>query len=125
MSNVSTVTAQPASLVDAVFATLKGTITVADSGGNATIEGFNYGLTTGYGSVASASGSFAVGAFSQLITGLAANTTYHYQAFATGPTGTGVSADATFATGYKKPNQTGTDLFEVSMPGSDLYEVRV
>lgn len=125
MANIPTVTVQPALSVGATGATLNGTITLADSAGNATVQGFNWGLTSAYGNVASAAGSFAAGAFSQLLSGLAANTTYHYQAFATGPTGTGVSADATFKTGYKTPNQSGTDLFEVRTPGSDLYEVRV
>jgi hypothetical protein len=98
MANSPTVTVQAATLVDGVVATLNGNITVADSGGNATVRGFNYGLTTGYGSVASESGSFGVGAFSQLLSGLGLSTTYHYQAFAVGPTGTAVSADATFTT---------------------------
>lgn len=125
MPNIPTVTVQAASAIGATGATLNGTITVADSGGNATVRGFNYGLTTGYGKVASATGSFAAGVFSQALTGLAAGKTYHYQSFATGPTGNGVSADATFTTPYKTPNQSGTDLIEVRMPGSDLYEVRV
>lgn len=98
MANSPTVTAQAATLIDGVVATLNGNITVADSGGNASVRGFNYGLTSAYGSVASESGSFGVGAFSRLIRGLMLNTTYHYQAFATGPTGTGVSADGTFTT---------------------------
>ena len=98
MANVPTVTAQAASLVDGTVATLNGTITLADSGGNATELGFNYGLTSAYGNVAAENGSFGVGAFSQQLSGLGLNTTYHYQAFAVGPTGTAVSADATFTT---------------------------
>ena len=81
-----------------VVATLNGAIATPDSAGNATVVGFNYGLTTSYGNTASVAGSFAAGAFALLISGLQLNTTYHYQAFAVGPTGTGVSADGTFTT---------------------------
>ncbi len=98
MATSAVVTVAAPTLVDGVVATLNAAIATPDSAGNATIVGFNYGLTSGYGSVASATGSFAPGAFSQVLSGLAPSTTYHYQAFATGPSGTGVSADQTFKT---------------------------
>jgi hypothetical protein len=62
----------------------------------ATAEGFNYGSSTVYGFIASTTGSFATGTFSQNISGLLPNTTYHFQAFATNSAGTGTSTDATF-----------------------------
>jgi hypothetical protein len=76
--------------------TLNSSIVTLGPGGNATIQGFNWGLTTAYGNVASASGSFGTGAFSQSLTGLTAGTTYHYQAFSTSPDGTTVTGDFTF-----------------------------
>lgn len=74
--------------------------TIGDTGGlNATVEGFHWGLTSGYGNTASSSGSFGTGAFSQTLTGLVQGTTYHYQAFATNSVGTTVSSDQTFTAG--------------------------
>ena len=90
-----TVTAQAATNIATTSATLNGTIT-ATGGANATVEGFNWGLTAGYGQVASTIGSFGTGAFANVITGLSPGQTYHYQAFATNSGGTGVSGDNTF-----------------------------
>jgi streptogramin lyase len=62
---------------------------------------FEYGTTSAYGgfttSVDAGSGSTDI-AMSAKLTGLEPNTTYHYRALATNPTGTSVGADATFAT---------------------------
>ena len=79
-------------------ATLNGSIT-SSLGANATVRGFNWGLTSGYGTTTVESGSFSTGSFTASISGLACNTTYHYQAYATNPGGTGTSSpDATFTT---------------------------
>src|SRR5258706_1829582 len=95
-SPIPTVSAQPITNLNANSVTLNGSISVAGTGGNASVEGFNWGTTVAYGNVASASGSFGVGAFSQNIIGLNPGQTYHYQAFATNPSGTSTTADQTF-----------------------------
>ena len=79
-----TVTVQSASSVATSFATLNGNLT-ATGAPSSTIEGFNYGTSTNYGLVVSSTnaGGFTLGSFSYAIIGLAPNTTYHYQAYAT------------------------------------------
>lgn len=106
-TNIPTLTAQAATFIT----TLNGTITSENSGGNSTVEGFQYGLTTAYGSQVQASGSFTTGAFSQGITGLAGGITYHFRSFAINPGGTGYSADATFTTGTQTKSGTGEVLY--------------
>lgn len=86
-----------ASSIDQTTVTLNGNIT-ATGGANATIRGFNYGLTSSYTSTVSTSGSYGTGAYSQNLTGLTCGTLYHYRAFATGPGGTTNTADQTFTT---------------------------
>ncbi len=78
-------------------ATLIGSITWT-GGENPEIAGFNYGLTTSYGSQAIVTGDFGLGSFSAGISGLAPGILYHFQAWATNSGGTGLSADATFTT---------------------------
>ena len=77
--------------------TLDGNITNT-GGSNPTVEGINYGLTTGYGSVASTTGMFSTGAYTENIGGLTCNTTYNYQAFATNSIGTATGTNAIFTT---------------------------
>ena len=103
-----TVTIQAAVPLTYSSEALNGSITVAGVG-PATVQGFNVGLTTSYGTVVSQTGSFSPGAFGLTVTGLVENTLYHVQAFATNADGTGVSADATFTT-VKNPktNYSGT-----------------
>jgi Carbohydrate esterase, sialic acid-specific acetylesterase len=92
-----TVTVQAATAIGNATATLNGTITV-DGNSPSTVRGFNYGLTTSYGSTVSSTGTFGVGAFNQNASGLTPNTTYHYQAYATNATGTAKSGDQAFTT---------------------------
>lgn len=99
-----TVTAQAATLGYS-SETLNGNITVAGVGA-ASARGFNVGLTTGYGTDFSESGTFSTGAFSLPLTGLAEFTTYHFRSFATNADGTGVSADSTFKTVKHQGNGT-------------------
>ncbi len=75
--------------------TLNGQIT-DNKGDNSTVRGFQYGLTTSYGTTTLENGSFAVGTFLTNLTGLVANTTYHYRSYATNSLGTSYSDDATF-----------------------------
>jgi YVTN family beta-propeller protein len=99
-SNVvaTTLTAQSASSIGQTTATLNGTVT-STGGATVTTRGFNYGLTTGYGTVASESGSFSTGVYTQSLTGLTCGTLYNYQAFGTNASLlTGNSSNATFTT---------------------------
>ena len=78
-------------------ATLNGNLT-ATGGVNAITRGFNYGLTTSYGTTTTETGSFNTGAFSKNITGLTCGKTYHYQSYASNPFHTGYGDDMTFNT---------------------------
>ena len=112
LSNAPTVTEQAVSLVTSSSATLNGNITNLNSGGNATVYGFNYGLTTAYGStIQSSVGSYGTGAFSLNVTGLAGGVTYHCAAFATTPGGNGFSSDVSFATSATSPANKGVVLY--------------
>ncbi|WP_435751514.1 beta strand repeat-containing protein [Thauera sp. AutoDN2] len=95
-----TVTTGGATSITASGATLGGTVS---SGGASTTVTFDYGLTTGYGSSASASQSpLPAGAsnssVSAAISSLSCGTTYHFRATATNSAGTTNGSDATFAT---------------------------
>ncbi len=118
--SVPTVTAQAASSITASGATLNGTIT-ATGGANATVRGFNYGLTASYGSTTTASGSFGTGAFTASVSGLTCNTVYHYQTYATNTAGTGTSSDATFTTGScSAPTVTAQAASSITATGATL-----
>ncbi|MEI6660322.1 MAG: peptidoglycan-binding protein [bacterium] len=92
-----TLTLQAASSITQTGATLNATVTVT-GGINPTIEGFEYGLSTSYGTTASLTGSFSVGAYTQSVSSLVCNITYHYRAFATNIIGTTHSSDDVFTT---------------------------
>lgn len=95
-----TVTTNAASALSVSGATLNGTVS---SNGTSTAVTFDYGLTTSYGSTATATASplaaGAVGAaVSVAVTGLTCSTTYHYRAKGVNLGGTTLGADATFTT---------------------------
>ena len=95
-----TVTTGAASAISATGATLNGTVS---SNGASTAVTFQYGLTTGYGSTATAAQSpLAAGAtaapVSVVIAGLTCNTLYHFRAVGASGAGTTNGADATFTT---------------------------
>ncbi len=95
---VPAVTTEAATSVGTDSATLNGTIT--DTGGeNCDIRGFDYGLTTDYGSEVTESGSFETGSFSQVLSGLSPETTYYYRAKAHNSAGWSYGADMEFTTG--------------------------
>lgn len=94
------VTTGSATSITASGATLGGTVS---SGGASTTVTFEYGLTTGYGSSASASQSpLSAGAsnssVSAAISSLSCGTTYHFRATASSSAGTTNGSDTTFAT---------------------------
>lgn len=77
--------------------TLNGSIS-SNNNSSSTDRGFNWGTTSSYGNVASTTGLFSAGSFSQNLSGLTCGTTYHYQAFATNYIGTATTSDSTFTT---------------------------
>lgn len=106
------VTQQSASSVSTSSVTLNGTI-VSNNNGTSTVRGFEYGLTTSYGSIASTTGTYGTGSYSQVVTGLTPNTLYHYRAYATNGAGTGTSTDGTFTTSVV-PDTTAPAISSVS-----------
>jgi len=102
LSNLSQIyapslTTSPATNTERSTTTLNGEIT-ATGGSNPTIRGFNYGLTTSYGTNTTESGTFSTGTYTSNITNLDCNTTYHYRAYATNSVGTSYGSDSTFTT---------------------------
>jgi len=86
----------PASGVTTNGATLNGTIT---TGGFDTLAWFQYGVTTNYGNYTATNTLAATNAplaISSLLTGLAPDTTYHYQLVGSNSAGTNAGADLTF-----------------------------
>jgi hypothetical protein len=88
-----------AASITATGATLNGTVTANNASTTVT---FQYGLTTTYGTTATATPSPVTGtantAVSAAITGLTANTLYHFRVVAVNATGTTNGLDATFTT---------------------------
>jgi len=100
LPNAPTVVTGSASSIAQTTATLNATVN--PNGGNVTECEFEYGTSTSYGSTASCSslpgsGTSAV-AVSAPLTGLTANTTYHFRTSTTNAGGTSKGSDATFTT---------------------------
>ncbi|MEI7663911.1 MAG: hypothetical protein WCK34_17015, partial [Bacteroidota bacterium] len=95
--------------IGANIATLNGTV---NANTLSTAASFEYGLTTGYGSVATATPATATGYIitniSASITGLAPATTYHFRAKGVNTSGTAYGTDLTFSTGCPIPSAAGT-----------------
>ena len=92
-----TITTDSATGITDTTATVSGIMT-ADGGAPSSVEGFNYGTSMAYDTTTLNSGSFTVGPFSAMLTGLLCATEYHFQAYATNPQGTGMGGDMTFTT---------------------------
>ncbi len=102
-----TVTTSAASSITTTTATLNGNIT-ATGGANATVQGFNYGLSTSYTATTTDSGSFSTGTYSLGIESLTCGTTYHFRAFATNTAGTSYGSDETLTTSACAQSSTPT-----------------
>ncbi len=112
LPNAPTVVTEPASGVAQTSATLNGSVN--PNGGEVSECKLEYGTSTSYGASAPCtpspgSGSSAV-AVSASITGLTANTTYHFRVVATNAGGTSFGADASLKTSAESAdgcNRTG------------------
>jgi hypothetical protein len=89
-------TTNSATFITSTSATLNGAVTNIGST-NPTIEGFEYGTTTTYGSNVNTTGSFNVGAYTGNVS-LQCGTTYHFRAYATDSVGTQYGTDQSFTT---------------------------
>jgi len=90
------VTTEPASAITDSAAQLNGTV---DPNGSDADVRFEWGLTTGYGNLTPVVDiGVAPTAFSALINGLIAATTYHFRALAAGPGGNAIGDDLQFTT---------------------------
>ena len=98
-SDAATVTTSAAAPVAANTATLNGTV---NANGYSTVVTFQYGTTTAYGSTATALQSPVTGsaptAVTAAITGLLANTLYHFRVVGVNTGGTSNGTDLTFTT---------------------------
>jgi IPT/TIG domain len=124
-----TVVTSPASAVSQTAATLNGTVN--PNGGAISSCEFKWGATTNYGNTTACTQTVGSGtspvAVSADLTGLSANTTYHYLILATNPGGTSDGTDQTFTTqpsstvsgsgtGQAVTTQSGPPTLSVSPP---------
>jgi len=111
----STVTTNQATAVEATAAIPNGTL--EDDGGEACDCGFEWGETIAYGNITPTQSRTTGQTFSQIISGLDPNKTYHFKAFATNIAGTSHGADRTFTTLVAiptVPTDEATDVKETS-----------
>lgn len=105
-----TTTTGAASLVASTTATLAGTV---NANSLSTTVSFEYGLTTSYGSTASATPSLVTGtsatSVSANLTGLTPSTTYHFRVKAVSTGGTSYGSDGSFTTSAAPTTVTDYD----------------
>jgi hypothetical protein len=109
-------------------AIVAGNIT-ATGGDNATVRGFEYDTDGGapYALDVHTDGDYDVGTFSNTLTGLSANTTYYYRAYATNPAGTAYGAEqslttlAEYQTGRSNWIQAANNQHRQSVYAAGLY----
>ena len=101
-SSDPSVTSGSASEVTSSSATLNGTLD--DLGGESSVEVyFEWGTTTGYGNTTSARTLSATGSFSDSISGLTADQTYHFRAAVTNGVDTWYGSDQSFTATSSEP----------------------
>ncbi len=108
-----TVNTGTATAVGQDIATLNGTV---NPNGAATDYSFEYGTTTAYGNSTaptSAGAGTSLVAASASISGLAANTTYHYRLVANNASGTSLGADQSFTTTGSTPGSPTVALWHM------------
>ncbi len=106
-------------------ATLNGAVQLKNGPGFEVSEcKFEYGTTTSYGSSATCSSlpgsGFGLFQVSASLTGLTANTTYHYRIVATEPSSTGYGSDATFKTLPNPPVVTTSAASSIAQSTASL-----
>lgn len=110
INDVPVVTSQAASALGTNMATLNGTV-VYDRGLTLIERGFVYSTVNGFNPALSGVkviDGTGLGSFSEAITPLAANATYHYVAYATNSAGTAYGAQQSFSTATVSCGATGT-----------------
>jgi hypothetical protein len=117
-----TATTVAASNVLAVTATLNGTVTAGDL---STVVTFEYGLTTSYGSTATATQSPVTGTSSVNVSVAASNLTpggitYHFRVKAVNALGTVYGSDMTFTTTGENPLVLTSDASDVTSTAATL-----
>ncbi|GAJ10244.1 unnamed protein product, partial [marine sediment metagenome] len=115
---IPTVTTDPATALPAIGATLNGTLN--QDGGEACACGFEWGLSTGYGTTTPSQSKTIGETFSQVIGGLIPNTTYHFRAFATNSAGMAYGNDRTFFTSY----WYHLNIRSINLPYEDLDKTK-
>jgi LPXTG-site transpeptidase (sortase) family protein len=117
-----TVTTNAASGVTTTGATLNGTVNANNA---STAVTFEYGLTTGYGTIVTAAespltGTAATGVTYTTIGGLIPNTLYHFRVVGGSVGGTTNGSDLTFTTGLSAPTVTTNAATLVTVAGATL-----
>jgi len=93
---------------------------LVNGGGGACDCGFEWGETIAYGNTTPTQSKSTGQAFSQVISGLSPDTTYHFRAIGTNAAGTGYGSDLTLLTG---PSGTPNYWYHLNVKGIDLpYE---
>jgi phosphodiesterase/alkaline phosphatase D-like protein len=124
----TTAAAPPTAVTDAATAvttsgaTLNGTV---NAGNDTATVTFEYGLTASYGSAVTAVQSPITGvvgtAVSAALSGLSADTVYHYRVTARNGSGTTNGADMTFFTGVLPPSATTGEATDIGSDGATLH----
>ncbi|MFC2106003.1 choice-of-anchor D domain-containing protein [Candidatus Bipolaricaulota bacterium] len=116
-----TATTHAATGVTSSGATLNGTVNANEA--DATVA-FEYGLTTAYGTTATANQSPVTGttdtAVTASVTGLTPNTMFHYRVVAQNSVGTAYGEDMTFSTGALPPTATTHAASEITATTATL-----
>ena len=117
----------PSAATDAATSVTTGSAglngTVNANGASTTVE-FEYGTTTGYGNMVTASESPLSGISSQpvskAISGLTSNTTYHFRVKATNSMGTTHGSDVSFVTSADAPSASTSEATSVTSGSATL-----